>query len=366
MTNNKVITVPQLFCLLFISRMIVDITYNPLMASSNSMWDHVVSASISFVLTFLLFLPVYFLYKRNPQLNILDYAYIRIGKAGFVVAVLYLLYFIVISSYTLSLFDLFVSNVMDPHLSLFVLSLAVLLTACYGAFKGIEALARTSGIILIGVIASIVFLVCALFPQTDVSNYTPLFYDGPQATINGVLLMISRTSSIAMLAILLPFARGNVKKGFVVWNTSVFLVVIMLITLIVGALGDYLETQIFPVYTAASVAEIGMLKRLDALYLGVWTMGIFLKLALCLFLISLCAQRMFGKKAAKISILICAAVVLIFSLIAAESRDVAYLLYDMRFLLFGTLLVSVFVPLLFLIADLIKGKGEAKVEKKKI
>lgn len=364
MTNTKVITIPQLFCMLFISRMVVNITYNPLMSQSNTMWDHVVSAAVTFLLTFLLFLPLYFLHKRRPELNIVDYAYFRMGRLACVIAVVYLLYFLIVSCYTLSLFDLFVGNVMSPQTSLFALSLAVLVTACYGAFKGLEALSRTSGIILIGVLASIVFLVCALIPQTDPSNYTPLFYDGMEKTVNGVLLMISRTSGIAVLAMLLPFARGNVKKGFIVWNTAVFAVIVIMITLIVGALGEYLETQIFPIYAATSIAEIGMLKRLDALYLGVWTTGLFVKLALLLYLMSLCVQRVLGRKAGRISILVCAGIVLILSLLTTESRAFAYVVYDMRLLLYGTLVVSVLIPLIFLIVDLVKGKGEPRVEKK--
>ena len=42
---------------------------------------------------------------------------------------------------------------------------------------------------------------------------------------------------------------------------------IILILVIVGALGDFIRTQIYPIYAAASVAELGIFKRVDALFL---------------------------------------------------------------------------------------------------
>ena len=51
MSKNSVITVPQLFGMLFISRMIVNITYNPYMASTGDVIDHLLSAGIAYLLT---------------------------------------------------------------------------------------------------------------------------------------------------------------------------------------------------------------------------------------------------------------------------------------------------------------------------
>lgn len=44
MTKKPLISVSQLFCMLFISRMVVNLTYNPLLSGGDSMWDHIVSA----------------------------------------------------------------------------------------------------------------------------------------------------------------------------------------------------------------------------------------------------------------------------------------------------------------------------------
>lgn len=356
MTEKQVITMPQLFCMLFISRMVVDITYTPYLAGGGEVWDHVLSAAISWILTFIMVLPVYFLYRRQPSMTLADQAYFLMGKAGYAVSAVYALYFLIMSCYTLSMFEVFVTNAMSPQISLPMLTLAILATSCYGAFKGIEALARTSGFILVVLCASIIFLICALFPQVDTVNYPPFMLNGPQQTIGGVLLMLSRTACIPAMAMLLPLAKGSAKSGIFVWNTSVHLLTGILLTLMVGALGEFLQTQLFPVYAAASVAEIGVFKRMDALYLGIWTAGLFLKTALFLVLFSMCVRRIWGERAGRVSIGVGGVLIGLFSLLVAHNRFAAAFLFDLNFLLWCTVTTSILLPLLLLVVSGIRKK----------
>ena len=61
MTNTKLntITAGQLFCMLFITRMVVNITYSPYMAASGAMQDQTISACLSMVLIILVAIPIY-------------------------------------------------------------------------------------------------------------------------------------------------------------------------------------------------------------------------------------------------------------------------------------------------------------------
>lgn len=344
------ISVAQLFVLLFISRTIVNITYSLYIADTSQMWDNLISTVISFFLTLLMVVPVYLLYKRDKPHSILDQGYMAFKKFGAAIAILYALYFIWVLCYTLSLFDLFVTDLMNPKISSAVLSFGVIIASIYGAYKGIEALGRTSGLILIAVLAAFVFLVCALTPQIDPLNYKPLFYDGASGTVNGVLLMLARNSCIPALAILLPFAKGNVKKGIGWWCTAIYGSSALVIFLVVGVLGDYLSTQPFPVYSATSVAQIGVFQRMDAVFLGVWTAGIFIKCALFLYLVSLCVKKMWGEKAARISIIVTGAAVLLMTYGITASNALMGILFNNNVLLALTLITAVAVPLIVLFA----------------
>lgn len=356
MRRDAVITVPQLFGMLFISRMVVNITYNPYMSSNGDLTDHLLSAVISYFLTFLLLIPVYLLYRKRKDMTLADYSYFLFGNYAVGIILLYVAYYLLVSCSTLSLFNTFVSNVMDPKIPIWGLSIAVMVTACYGAWKGIEALARASGIILILICISLLFLICALIPEVETTNFTPLLYDGPQNMLTGVCFMISRTSCISVMAMLLPFVKGSVKKGILAWNTSTYLMIFLILFTIIGSLGQFLKTQVFPIYAAASIAEIGMFKRLDALFLGIWTTGLFAKMALFLYLVSLCIHRIWGAVAARWSILISGAIVVIGSVMLTESRGVAQIVYDWRVLLPITLLVILVIPVVLLITDHIKNR----------
>ena len=193
MTKKPLISVSQLFCMLFISRMVVNLTYNPLLSGGDSSGTTLSPPGFPFVLIFVLFIPIYWLYSRRPGLNLIDDAYFLLGRFGAVVGVVYGLYYLLVCCYTLSSTTFRLERHESQNL-LLLLSIAVALSACYGAFKGIEALARTSGIIFFLILASMVFLICALVSEVNPINFTPVFYDGPEQSVKGVLLMLRRSS----------------------------------------------------------------------------------------------------------------------------------------------------------------------------
>ena len=355
MTKTNKITAGQLFCMLFISRMVVNVTYSPYMAASGEMLDQVVSACLSIVFMTLIAIPIYVLHKRRPSDTLVDQACALTGRfLGALITVFYGLYFLFICGYNLSFYSAFVSSVMAPKFSLLLLASAVLLTACYGAFRGVEALARASGIIIVIVVACLVFFITALLFKLDPLNYTPLLYDGTDKMWIGVEQMIGRSSCIVFLGLLLPFTRGKVKKGFFTWLFSTNLTMIILILVIVGALGDFIRTQIYPIYAAASVAELGIFKRVDALFFAVWTTCLFIKVSLGLYLFSLCVKKFFGQKAAKFSIFIGAAAVFAYSLWTVYHENVTFFIYQMSGIFWITVTAALAVPLILLAIDLIK------------
>ena len=355
MTKNKpVITVGQLFGMFFISRMIVNMTYNPMLTGGDSMWDHILSAAISFVLVFIMVIPVYKLCSIRGGIDIANASYLFLGKAGAIVCSIYALYYAFVSIYTLSLFDSFVSNDMSPNIPMLALSFMVIIVSCYAACKGIEGIARASFFILILVVLSLAFITIALFPQVDVKKFTPLMYDGNKQVVNGIILMLSRTSCVPAMAMLLPYVKGNKKRGIVIWNIAVYVTIAILITVIVGSLGDYLKIQSFPIYTATCIAEMGILKKLDALYLGVWITGLFVKMSLFIYLISACIKRVLGQKAAKISIFISGIIIALLSFFISRSIELILLVYSLRVIMILTLITAIIIPLILLIINSIK------------
>ena len=357
MTRTKMISAGQLFCLLFVNRMVVNITYSPFMAATGEMLDHALSAVLAMVFTLVMIVPVYLLYLRRPACSLMDNVWELFGKfLGILFTVIYCAYFLFICSYTLSVYNTFMTSVMSPVFSSLLMSAAVLIAGCYGAFRGIEALARASGIIIIIILGCVVFLVSALLPQIDSLNYTPLLYEGTEKMLNGAKQMISRTVCIPFIGMLLPITKGKLKTSLATWIASIYLVMIILIVVTVGALGDFVKTQIFPIYSAASTAELGIFKRVDILFLAVWTTGLFIKISLSLYVFSLCIKRALGEKAARISILAGAFLVFLGTLWTVNQKNSLYNIYQFDIMFWFTVTASVGIPVLLLIVDLIKNR----------
>ena len=360
MKNKTIITAGQLFGMLFISRMIVNMTYNPLLTGGENMWDHILSAAISFVLVFVMVIPVYKMCNMRGGIDVANASYAILGKIGAVVCIVYALYYAFISIYNLSLFNSFVSNAMSPKIPILALSFAVIIVSCYAAYKGIEGIARASFLILILIVVALIFIVIALLPQVDSRNFTPFMYNGSKQVVKGVILMLSKTACIPAMAMLFPIVKGDKKRGLIGWNVSVYATIAILITVIVGSLGDYLKTQSFPVYTATCIAEIGILKKLDAFYLGVWLTGLFIKISLFIYLIAACINKVLGEKASRVSIFISGIIIAILSYFVSKDKATIALVYNLGVIMVFTLITAVIVPLILLIVNSIKCRRSCK------
>lgn len=352
------ITVTQFFLLLFLSRIMVNITYNPYLNGSGKMFDHILSCLVSFAITFIIFIPTYILYKRYPTLSILEEANSLLGKLGIVVAAIFALYFLLISSYALSIYTMFMKNVIMPQTSVFVVCIAVVVVSLYAALKGIEGLARAGMLILVLSLAALIFLILALIPSVDTLNYTPLLYDGNNQFLDGINIMLSRTSAVALIAIFIPFIKkGSLKAGFISWNIGVYSLMALLILVIVGSQGNFLEAHIFPIYAAFNDVSVGFWGRLDIFYLGIWTSGLFIRISLNLLAIALCATKIFGDKAFKIAAVLGAALVAAAGISVSIFGGLEVFDADNTTVLFATAFVSVVLPILILIVDSIKGRS---------
>lgn len=343
MEKRPAISVGQLFSMLFISRMVVSMTYGTLLISDSDIWDHVISAGVSFLITFLLVIPIYSLFSMDEKMNLIDNLRELCGRVGWLFIVVYTIYYLIISFHTLAVFNNFILSAINPPISLPLLSLLLLSSACYGAYKGLEALARTSNFILVSTAFSILFLGISLFSSIESINFKPLLYNGTESAMEGTVYMLSQSSCIPALAVLLPLAKGNHKLGIAAWNIGVYSVFALVIMLIVGTMGDFADTQLFPVYTAAGIGKFGSLRHLDSLYLGIWISGIFLKLSLFLLLAGEGVKKIWGEKARKVSVVIFSILMAIFPFFS-ENLNILHQSFITEFLFVFLIVISVVIP----------------------
>lgn len=66
-----------------------------------------------------------------------------------------------------------------------------------------------------------------------------------------------------------------------------------MVTVTIAVLGSYGDVTKFPFYTATGVFQLGAFQNLEALQIGVWTLGGFLKASFYLWLCRHCLQKVF-------------------------------------------------------------------------
>lgn len=359
MNNRGMITAGQLFVLLFISRVIVTVTYSPQLSSGDDMWSHLISALISFPLTLLMLVPVLLLRRQNASMSVLEFSEDVFKRFSVIIILFYAIYFLLVCGYGIALYNKFISLGVNGETPVFAISAAVAVASCYGAFKGIEAMARASGIILVGLFATVLLMLCGLLPSTDTENYRSVLSVSGESVYSGTVLMLSRMSCIPALAVLYPIVKGNISRGSVLWSSFVFITIMLFIILVTGSLGDYLKYSIFPVYQAAKTVNIGFLQRLDALFIGLWTAGLFCRLSLFMYLFALCVGKIFGKKASRIAIVLGSAAVIIFGAVTADMGFRSFI-FSKDVWLWLTITAAVIIPLVLLIIYKIKSviKGD--------
>ncbi len=308
------ISTPQLVCLMAVSSVTLMLTCNTAFLGGGSLTDNFVSCGIALGCNFLLALPVFFLMRRRPDSGLL----LQAESAGrwllWITACFYILYFLLVDLQYLATFQFFLGNVFHPAAPTWIFSAMIMLAAVYSAMKGLEAMSRSSVVLLVLILLGVSVLGILLLPEVDSQNFMPLFYNGASQTLYGTAFYLSGSSCIATYAVLFSAAGGRRKLGFCVWNIITFASSAFVLFLIIGALGSFANLQLFPLYSAATLAALGTFQRMDSVFLCIWLVGLFLKLAIDLYVVSLCVNRLAHKRLDRITkpacgVLICAGAV---------------------------------------------------------
>ena len=135
----------QLYLLLLLSRVILLFTVDAEMMGGKNLLSLTLSAVFSMLLTFMLAAPALYAHRRWPQKNLLAIGEMAFGKMGRdLLAVLYLLFFLVADGYYLCDFGRFLQVETEYGASVWLIRATVVLATLYCLKKGLQAIARTA------------------------------------------------------------------------------------------------------------------------------------------------------------------------------------------------------------------------------
>ena len=285
----------QFFTMLFLTRTLTTVTYLSSYTENIRLSDMLIQPIFRIAIGTAIMLPLYFLYKKNMDKNLLDMLSSKSKVFARVVAILYVAFFFYFTVVTIARLDLFAGTVVFPETDLTYILIFAIVLCCYGAFLGLEALGRSSVISIAFVVPALMFIMVTLIKKIDLLNLTPLFYNGVTPVVRVAMDSVGQTVEYAIIATALPRVKGNVKKGFFIWLISQTFLMAVMFFFACAVMGNFASTQLFPFHTLASLAEFSMFSRLDAVFTSVWIMCAFIKAGLLIYLQTDILTMYFGK-----------------------------------------------------------------------
>lgn len=268
----------QLFSIMLLSRISAVIVYPQ--STAVTFTSSLIAEIIAELLRFLLALPVIIYSAKGSNFHLSVWRKNRFfGWCGAIIGTLLL---VGIAVKTLVHTADFAWKSLLPEAAAVIIVLIGATFSMYAAFMGVEALARSGMLFLIigGIITAVVYLADIPFMETIVFGdvkFGTLFGE----TVNCFL----RGGEFLVFTALLPFVSK--KNPNSTMKTALWFGVISLAITVIICLGNsfilrgvYAE---YPFTASASLSDIGLLKRLDGLGAGVWSLCALTRCGIMLF-----------------------------------------------------------------------------------
>ena len=362
MLEEGKISYKQLILLIVISRISINLTYNPHFTAPPENQDVWLSELLSFPITLFLSVPIYLLWKKFPDQTIIQYTQTVAGKAGKLIGILYVWFFIHFSALSLTQFGSFLSTAVMPETPILFFAVSLILLCTYAARSGIEVISRVSEfcvpIFLIGIMTIVLFLT----KDMNLKALTPILEKGTLPVLQGGFTIAARSVETLGLAMLLPYLndRKKVKTIFLLSFALISLFFVIITISIITAYGfEEAKTRTFPFFSAIKIISVGdFLERIESVHMAIWTMGVFIKVSLYFYLAVLGLGQLFNLKDYKPLVFPIGTVFIPLSILITPSivelrEFTSYKIYTWYALFF-----TLFIPSLLLLTAVIRKKGE--------
>lgn len=273
----------QAIFLIAISRMMVPLTYAPLIKSEYANQDTWFIILISIPYTLIISLPLLYLSYKFSGMNLLEFTEIIMGKfLGRILAFVYGLVFLFYLVFYTGTFIEILESALYPNTPPCVNLSILILTTIYIVNKGLINIARL-GEIVFPIVLFIFFMLLLLgLENYDFDVLLPILKDSNFKQLNlGAIFNSLVHMDILILTMIAPNLerKKDVNKIFI-YSVLFSSVITILSTVVIQAtLGiAYTKHSNFPFYTYARLIKIGDTMGFDLLYVIAWIIGSLLRL----------------------------------------------------------------------------------------
>ncbi len=293
MTQQKV-TAPQFFSLLYLSVLSSVFMYisSPRVpiARTETLLQPIVFIAVSLVCG----IPAVLIYNYNNKYAEKGFILKETPAFRLITSVFGLVYFVGALK-TILRFDLFTSSELFPGTDMSFFIIAIVIVCGFLSVMGLGALCRGSVVFCFIVVGATVFVMLSLLDDFSFLNFTPLFTEGYGKFWGDSFLFSVQATEIGAISFFLPQIKGDFKKHYTAWVLLSALTFVGVLAFVIGSLGYFADTQLFPTYTAVTLANFGLLERIDSLETAIWIFCVVVKISLYIHIIVLCLKNLFRK-----------------------------------------------------------------------
>ncbi len=318
-------------------------------------WLSVIFGTISSLAVSIIFI---LLAKRFPGKTLVEYSSTILGKVlGKIVASIFILYMLIVGYAVLrELGDIFVTS-FNPDAPLIIYSVITVIVASYAVHNGLEVIARVNELIIPFGLGILGMIALVNIKEYNLTNYLPVMENGVIPPLKGAVLIQAWLLELVVLLQFVPFVKDqkNIGKSFSI--TIIILGFCMLLgTLTIAVFGKLTGQLIYPALEYVRYARIGeYINNLDITIMGVWIIGIFIKITVIYYGIVLGISQLFGFKSYKPMIIPVGLLIITLSVSASENINGVFNFAHFTFP-FLSFTIAFLIPSLLLTVSLIRRK----------
>ncbi len=352
----------QQFIFIFIlCRLMLTMTYLSYFKAPPRNQDLWISGILSLPMHILLTLPAYFLARRFKSLSVIQSAEVILGPVGKLVGALYIWFFLHRTSIVLREFGEFLTAIFYPETPILVFIGIIALFAAYAVRNGIETICRVGQIVLPIILFSVLLVIALLIQDMDLKNLSPILERGIAPILYGAFVVASRTAVILFVLMLIPYInipkklKNYLNIGFL--TLTVYLTAFSIIT--AGIFGvEQAKILVFPFYYAVRLISIGdFLERIDAIFVAIWVLGMFINTAINYYLAVLATAQLLKLQDYRSLALAIGTVIVSLAIFQSDSMIALNEFLSYKIYTWYTLFFIVALPVFLLLTAVIRNKG---------
>ncbi len=318
----------QTILLITIYRIIISLTYLPVVNTPPGNQDVWIMILLSIPYTIVFCFPILFLCNKFNNLTIIEYTEKIMGKVlGKVTGFIYAMILLIFNVLTVGILVEGLNTTMFPETPTWVTASIMLITCIYVAYKGLEPIARGSEIIVPFILIVVLIFIILGYQNYDFTVLLPILADSKIKDINkGAIYTAFKFLDIIILAMITPYLsnKEDLNKIFIQSVMYSIFTVLLVVIATQASLGiEFTKRSNFPFFTFTRLVNIlDFIQRIDVLYIVSWIAGNIGKIAGYLYFSALAFKQVFKKGEYKNYIIPIALITLIVVILIKDKRPI--------------------------------------------